>query len=109
MKNKYNARKTTFFGIEFDSYKEANRYLMLRNDEKMGTIKDLTLQPVVELQPKFKKNGKTYRAITYRADFSYFKDGRYTLEDAKGVKTEVFKIKEKLFHFTHPDIDLIIS
>lgn len=43
-------------------------------------------------------------SITYKADFSYIKDGKLTVEDVKGSEymiTEVFKIKEKLMFAIH--------
>lgn len=96
---KYGNRKTIVNGIKFDSKAEAERYRELRLLEKAGEIKDLILQPEFLLQDKFRYNGKTERAVKYIADFKYFDiaKGVYVVEDVKGVETEAFRIKRKLF------------
>lgn len=106
--NKYRNRKTIIDGITFDSRREAERYRELRLMEKANLILHLELQPVYELQAKFRHNGKTERAITYKADFRYEENGRIVVEDVKGMETEVFKIKRKLFLYRYPDIDFRI-
>ena len=106
--SKYKNKKVAYDGIKFDSQKERNHYIGLKMLEKAGEIKDLELQKVFELQPSFKKNGKTYRKITYKADFCYFniKEGKYIVEDVKGFKTEVYKLKKKLFEYKFKDYEL---
>ena len=32
---------------------------------------------------------------------------RYVVEDVKGMKTEVYKIKKKLFEHKYPDLELL--
>ena len=106
---KYFNKKTVVDGIEFDSKKESIRYKELKLLERSGLIKNLQLQVKFELQPSFKKNGKTYRAITYIADFVYTeKKGQKVIEDSKGYETEVFKIKRKMFEYKYPDYELKI-
>lgn len=108
-KNKYNNKKTEIDGITFDSKKEAEYYSMLKILKQAGEIKDFGLQPRYELQPKFSKNGKTYRAITYIADFVIVNlDGTTEVVDVKGVETQVFKIKKKMFEYQYPDLSLKI-
>ena len=106
--NKYKNKKVVVDGIEFDSKKEANRYKELKLLEKAGEIKDLELQKVFELIPSFKKNGKAYRKTTYKVDFSYFdtREGKYKVEDVKGFKTDVYKLKKKLFEYKFKELDL---
>ena len=106
--SKYGSKKVIIDGIEFDSKKEGKRYLELKLLEKANEIRDLELQKVFELQPTFKKNGKTYRKITYKADFCYFsiKENKYICEDVKGFKTEVYKIKKKIFEYVYKDLEL---
>jgi len=106
--NKYNNTKTIIDGIKFDSKKEANRYCELKLFEKAGVIRDLKLQPVFELQPSFKKNGKTIRAIKYIADFMYWDNEKQkqVIEDVKGMKTDVYKIKSKMFEYKFIDAEL---
>ena len=96
-KNKYNAKKTTVNGIKFDSKAEATRYKILKKREAAGEITGLTLQPRFTLQEKFSYDGKTIRKIEYIADFEYSKNGEQIVEDVKGVKTDVYKLKKKMF------------
>lgn len=109
-RNKYNAEPTVIDGIRFDSKSEGHRYMELKLLLRAGEIDDLELQPKYMLQGSFKSQGKTYRAITYKADFRYLEctTGAIVVEDVKGCKTEVFKIKEKLFRHQYPDIDFRI-
>lgn len=106
--SKYHNKKITYDGIEFDSIREKNRYIQLKMLEKAGEIKDLELQKTFTLQPSFKKNGTTYRAITYKADFVYLdlRTNKIVIEDTKGMRTEVYKIKRKLFEYTYPDLEI---
>lgn len=97
-KSKYSAVKTKVNGIKFDSKKEARRYKELKILEKADEIKSLELQPRFLLQEKFKYAGKTIRKIEYVADFRYIDEkGNTIVEDVKGMKTEVYKIKKKIF------------
>lgn len=102
--HKYNAQKTTVDGITFDSKAEARRYTELKLLEKAGVIGSLKLQPVYPLQDGFIRNGKRYLPIKYKADFEYIQDNQMVVEDVKGVETEPFKIKKKMFLAKYPDI-----
>ena len=104
--NKYRNTKTIIDGIKFDSKKEANRYCELKLLEKAKEIEDLKLQPKFVLQEGFKKDGVTYRPITYIADFSYIYKSRTIVEDVKGMETEVFKLKRKMFEYNYPYMKL---
>lgn len=97
--NKYNNKKVIIDNITFDSKKEARRYKELKLMEKAGLITNLALQPKFLLQDKFKYRNKTYRKIEYIADFSYIRkeDDILVIEDVKGLKTDVYRLKEKLF------------
>lgn len=90
--NKYNNRKTIIDGIKFDSLLEARRYTQLLALKRGGLIKDLVLQPVFNIEV----NGK--KICKYIADFKYYdtKLGTTIIEDAKGMKTDVYKLKKKL-------------
>ena len=103
---KYRAKKTEIDGIKFDSKKEAKRYIALRELEKKGNIEKLTLQPRFLLQEGFRKNGKAYRKIEYVADFMYEQDGKLIIEDVKGIKTDVYKLKQKLFEKRYSDLTI---
>lgn len=108
-RSKYRNKTVVVDGIKFDSIGEAGRYRQLKLLEKAGEITELKLQTKFELQPSFKKNGKTIRAINYKADFDYFdKNGRHIVEDFKGFKTKEFILKQKMFEFKFPELELKI-
>lgn len=72
--------------------------------KKSRGYKKFGLQQRYELQPTFKKNGTTHRSITYVADFVVVNNDWTTdVIDVKGVETQVFKIKQKLFEYKYPD------
>lgn len=107
--SKYNARKTTLDGHTFDSKAEGSYYLILKEMHRIGEIQSLTLQPKYLLQEGFKKNGKTIRSITYKADFEVLhKDGSVEVIDVKGIQTETFKIKAKMFEKRYPELTLTL-
>lgn len=102
--NKFHAKKTEVDGIVFDSKREAERYCELKLLERGHAITDLTLQPKFELLPAYTNPiGKKIRPITYIADFMYTNcdTGQKVVEDSKGMRTEVFKIKKKLFEYKY--------
>lgn len=103
---KYRAKKTEVDGIKFDSKKEAKRYIVLKALEGKGEIEKLMLQPRFLLQEGFRKNGKAYRKIEYVADFMYEQDGKLIIEDVKGIKTDVYKLKQKLFEKRYQDLTI---
>jgi len=88
---KYKAKKTEVNGIVFASKKEANRFSELMLLALAGEIRGL------ELQPKFtmRVNGK--KICDYIADFKYRTKDEWIVEDVKGYKTPVYKLKSKLF------------
>ena len=97
--SKYHSHKTTVDGITFDSKREARRYQELKLMEQAGAIRDLQRQVRFELIPAFDVQGKHYRPTSYVADFAYVdaKTGAKIVEDVKGMRTDVYRIKAKLF------------
>nr|DAI43400.1 MAG TPA: Endonuclease [Caudoviricetes sp.] len=106
--NKYRNKKVIVDEKEFDSKREGNRYKELKLLERAGEIKNLELQPRFLLQDSFKKNGRTFRKIEYVADFKYIENGKTIVEDVKGIQTDVFKLKHKIFEKVYPDLELKI-
>ncbi len=95
---KYGNTKVVVDGITFDSKAEAKRYGELKLLERGKVIAHL------RLQPKFKLWGRGGTVICkYLADFAYMEfnsDGSYShevVEDVKGMKTPVYRLKAKLF------------
>ena len=91
-------------GIYFPSKKEGRRYLELRMLEKSKEITDLRVHFRHHIEI-----GKHHITI-YEDDFSYWKDGRFIIEDVKGRKSgpayEMFRIKKRLMEAVN---DLIIT
>ncbi len=114
---KYGSKRTIVNGITFASAKEAKRYQELLLIEKAGWLKDLTLQPKFLLQEGFRdRDGKWIRPIYYIADFRYRNCGTgvspcepWTIEDAKGYKTDTYRLKKKLFLKRRPEFIFIES
>ena len=106
--NKYHAQKTGTHA----SKKEHGRAGELKLMESAGIITNLREQVRFNLLPSqygtcgtdFKgKEVKVLleRPLSYIADFVYEMDGQTIVEDTKGVRTEVYKIKRKLMLFFH--------
>lgn len=91
-RGKYNAHRTTIDGITFASAAEARRYDELKLMEMEGEIGRLELQPHYPLVV----NGQ--RVAVYIGDFLYVdsRSKQKVLEDVKGVKTPVYRLKKKL-------------
>lgn len=84
-------------GITFDSSREAHRYLVLKGMVEDGLIENLRRQVRYELVPAFDVDGRHYRPVYYVADFVYVEDGKEIVEDVKGMRTDVYRLKSKLF------------
>ena len=106
--NKYRNKKVIVDDYIFDSIQESRRYKELKLLLKAGKISNLELQPHFLLQDKFKKNGKIYRKIEYIADFKYTENDKTIVEDVKGIQTDVFKLKHKIFEKLYPELELRI-
>lgn len=107
VKSKYGAKKTQVDGIRLDSKAEAQRYRELMLLKRAGEVTEVILQPSYTLMPGFKHKatGERVQPIKYRADFLVtYADGHQEIEDVKGVKTEVYRIKKKLFMSLYPDL-----
>ena len=97
--NKYKAIKTLFDGVVFDSKLEAGEYEDLKLLQAAGEISDLDIQHDLVL----KVNDK--QVCIYIADFFYFdvKEKKWVVSDAKGILTDVFKLKWKLAQALYPE------
>lgn len=99
--NKYKNRVTRIDDINFQSFREANRYKELKLLERAGKIDKLRLQVPFELQPAYEIDGEKRLPIKYVADFVYTEDGKMVVEDSKGFQTQVYKIKRKMFEYRY--------
>lgn len=110
--NKYHNTKVIYNGIKFDSKKERDRYITLKQLEKAGIIKELELQPKFLLLDTIHYKGKTYPKTYYKADFKYFDNEKvkYIVEDVKSpitAKDKVYRLKIKMLLTKYPDIDFV--
>lgn len=104
---KYKNKKRTIGGVTFDSIMESEYYEYLLEQKDLGVIKDFELQPVYLLLPSFRKNGRTIRKTEYKADFLVtYQDLTQEVVDVKGMLTQAFKIKAKLFDYYYPHLEL---
>lgn len=88
-KNKFGNVWTPAGGRNFQSKWEAKRYLQLLHMQSKGLIHGLKPQRSFPLHAP----GGEF-ICKYKADFTYMKNGRFIVEDAKGVETELFRIKK---------------
>ncbi|HBJ2602312.1 TPA: DUF1064 domain-containing protein [Clostridium botulinum] len=106
-RSKYGSKKIVIDGITFDSKDEGKYYLYLKELKAKDKILNFERQPKYELQPSFKKYGKTHRAITYAPDFLiYHLDGSEELIDVKGTETQQGNMRRKMFDYKYPDLKL---
>ena len=85
----------------FDSKKEKARYEELLLMQRAGMIQGLTRQVRFELIPAQYQNGRCIlRKTVYVADFTYWQNGKFVVEDVKGYKEgnaySLYMIKKKL-------------
>lgn len=112
--NKYKNEKVEYDGIKFDSKRERDRYMVLKDAERRGVISELKCQPKFTLIPaQYHEEAKQLKtkvkmvkkcdflAITYTGDFQYVKDGKVVVEDVKGMVTPEYKLKEKMMAYFH--------
>ena len=97
--SKYHAEKDKRGNLKFDSRKEARRYDALVLLLRRGEISDLRVQPEFTLIEAYTMpGGERVRAMRYRADFSYRKNGELIVEDVKSAatRTRVYLNKRKM-------------
>ena len=116
--SKYGNQKITIDNITFDSTGEGLRYKELKLLAKTGQITDLQLQKKFIIVPEIRepdtvgprggvKKGKLIQSAAYYvADFVYYdKNGKLVVEDFKGYKTDLYKLKKKLMKYIY-NIDI---
>lgn len=102
-KSKYRNKKVS----GYDSKKERDRAFELKMLERHGIIYGLEMQVKFELIPAqyviiSGKRTCIEKSCSYKADFVYVDENKnFIVEDSKGFKTEVYKIKKKLMLLVH--------
>lgn len=111
---KYGNRKIEIGGETFDSKREYDRWLVLRDAERRGVISGLRRQVKYELIPSIYKDVEVQlktkvktvrrldmRGVDYTCDFVYMKDGEQVVEDVKispKMLPKEFVLKEKMLY-----------
>lgn len=93
---KYHNQPTDVDGYHFPSKAEARRYQELRLMERVGAITDLRVHtrfPIIV-------NGRS--CGYWEADFDYQERGVHRVEDVKGVRTPVYRLKRRLVEALYP-------
>lgn len=91
MTSKYRNKRTNGYASTREANVAANLHILAR----AGKILDLKEQVPFLLVPGKRK----VRGITYIADFTYTdSDGTHHVLDAKGYRTDVYKLKNKLMY-----------
>jgi hypothetical protein len=104
-KSKYRNVPTEVDGLRFASKAEAARYVALKTLQLAGEVRWFIRQPRFDLG-----NGIVYVAdflVVWEANERSFEPVRVTVEDVKGVETDVFKLKKKLFNAKFGELTLI--
>ncbi len=106
--SKFKSYKAIINDIQFDSINESRYYLKLLDEKRRGIVKKFELQKEFELVPAYEKNGKKIRKMSYIADFVVqLADNSIQVIDVKGIETDVFKLKKKLFEYRYRNLSLI--
>ena len=93
---KYRNIKTEVDGITFDSRAEADRYCELKMLQAAGKVDGFGIQPSFVLAA----------GARYRPDFIVCAGGHVWVEDVKGVETQTFKLKRRLWERRYPWMEL---
>ena len=108
MTSKYHNVRNTLAGENYSSLRERNRHLELILEQRAGRLSNLRREVSFELAPKAKVLGKLKRSLRYVADFVYERDGALVVEDCKGFRTAMFRLKAHLLKTGH-GIDILLT
>lgn len=104
-RNKYNAKRTTRVidgkVVTFHSKAEAERWDVLKAMEERGEISHLLRQVKYSLSVWRDGEDDDEHICDYIADFVYLENNRAIVEDVKGYRDAVYKLKKKLMLACH--------
>ena len=109
-KNKYKNKKVAYDGMKVDSKMERDYYIHLKKLQANGLVYEFYMQKsYVIIDAYTRDDGTEVNASHYKADFEvHYSDGRIEVIDIKGMLTDVFKLKQKIFETRYPfDLKLI--
>ena len=93
LRHKFRAKPQELDGIKFASKKEAKRYQQLKMLQNSGEILFFLRQVPFHLQA----------GVKYVCDYLIFwTNGEVTIEDVKGIKTDMYILKKKMVEATYP-------
>ena len=93
IRHKFKAKPQELDGIKFPSKKEAKRYKELKTLQELGEVLFFLRQVPFHLEA----------GVKYVCDFLVFwTNGEVTIEDVKGVKTDMYILKKKMVEATYP-------
>jgi hypothetical protein len=93
LRHKFKAKPCVADGIKFSSKKEHKRYQQLKILQNSGEILFFLRQVPFHLQA----------GVKYVCDFVVFwTSGEVTIEDVKGMKTDMYILKKKMVEATYP-------
>jgi len=108
-RGKYNARSCEADGHRFDSMKERDYYLILKDDKRLGRILSFERQVSFDLfaleDVKNPDGWGDVRVCSHIVDFLVtLPNGDIEVREVKGFATAVWDLKRKLFEANYPDI-----
>ena len=93
LRHKFKAKPCEYENIKFASKKEAKRYLELKELQRLGEVIFFLRQTPFHLTG----------SVKYVCDYLVFwKDGYVSIEDVKGMRTDMYKLKKKQVETLYP-------
>lgn len=93
IRHKFRAKQTILDDIKFSSKKEAKRYQELKLLREKGEVLFFLRQTAFHLPGN----------VRYVCDFMVFwTNGDITIEDVKGIRTDLFIVKKKILEAVYP-------
>lgn len=93
LRHKFKAKPCEYDDIKFASKKEAKRYLELQSLKRLGEVVFFLRQTPFHLTG----------GVKYVCDYLVFwKNGEVTIEDVKGMRTDMYKLKKKQVEILYP-------
>lgn len=93
LRHKFRAKPCEYENIKFASKKEAKRYLELKALQRLGEVIFFLRQTPFHLTG----------GVKYVCDYLVFwQDGYVTIEDVKGMRTDMYKLKKKQVETLYP-------
>ena len=90
MPSKYGNRRVMLDGYTFDSLAECRRWQVLRLEQAEKP------HMYLQVHPRFRLTVNGVHICDYIGDFAYYRDKKYVVEDVKGARTQVYRIKRAL-------------